>query len=221
MPKSQRYKTIDSIIKNKNIKTPAYLDGSDASKVIYALGLSNKPKVVSDAQLDKMQGADLYRAVYETGSMPPPSTADVLDQIRNGDYTQLSGRGGSVHGRALYFARGDFDAAASYGRYENNPMVMRAKINPNAKIVSEQNIGNQMRNDAAFMKLHKDKGVDAVALYALSHGIDGWYSGNYTMIVNRGILTTSSQNKSVYKMGKRGKPLKSKNAYTWSDAAKV
>ena len=101
MSDSQKYSTIDNILNDKNIQVPNYLDGSDTSKVMYALGMTNKPQVVSDSQLDSMPGKDLYRTVYEEGSMPPPSSADILDQIRTGDLTRLSGSGGSVHGRRV------------------------------------------------------------------------------------------------------------------------
>ena len=204
MSDDQKYQTIDTILNDSSIQVPSYLDSSRTSKVVYALGMDNKPTVVSDSQLDTMPGKDLYRTVYESGSMPPPSSADILDQIRTGDYTQMSGAGGSVHGRAIYFARDSFQASSSYGMRERNAMVMRAKINPNAKIVSENKLMSTMQSDSSwnanFSK--KNSGYDEVALYALSHGIDGWYSGNYTMMVNRGALTASSKNKRITEKGK-------------------
>jgi hypothetical protein len=136
--------------------------------------------------------------------MPPPSSDAILDQIRNGDYTHMSGSGGSAHGRAIYFAT-DFTDSTDYGRGERNPQVMRAKINPGAKIVSESTLYNQMNSkgmDARYRstvnfgkKVVRD--TDSMALYALSQGIDGWYSNTYTMMVNRGALTASSQSKSI------------------------
>lgn len=195
MPENQRWQTIDNIIADSSIQVPSILDKSDTTKVMYALGMNNKPTVVSDAQLDSMPGKDLYRTVYEKGSMPPPSSEGILDQIRNGDYTQLSGAGGSAHGRALYFARDDFTGSRIYGDGERNAMMMRAKINPGAKIVSEQNLKNQMRSKGYSPKSTSSR--DDIALYALSQGIDGWYSSTYTMMVNRGVLTASSKNKSI------------------------
>ena len=194
MPESQRIATMENIISNPAIQVPDYLDNSDTSKVLYALGMNNKPTVVSDAQLDAMQGRELFRTVYESGSMPPPSSDAILDQIRNGDYTQLSGRGGSAHGRALYFAT-DFRGSRIYGDGERNALMCRAKINSNAKIVSESTLRNQM-----IAKGHSVKGAsntDQRALYAISQGIDGWYSGSYTMVINRGALTMSSTNKTI------------------------
>lgn len=198
MTDDQKYDTINSILGNQNIQVPNTLDDSDTTKVIYALGMAQKPTVVSDSQLDTLPGKEIYRTVYESGSMPPPTTDAVLDEIRNRDYTHMSGRGGSAHGRTIYFAT-DFNDSTTYGVGERNPMVMRAKINPGAKILRESNLTSQMQNDTNFSSRVKNlsSSRDSKALWALSHGIDGWYSGSYTMIVNRGALTASSQNKSI------------------------
>lgn len=194
MPESQRIATMENIISNPAIQVPNYLDNSDTSKVLYALGMNNKPTVVSDAQLDAMQGRELFRTVYESSSMPPPSSDAILDQIRNGDYTQMSGSGGSAHGRALYFAT-DFYGSAVYGHGKKNALISRSKINSNAKIVSQSTLTAQMQQKGFHVNgtLHTDQR----ALYAISQGIDGWYSSSYTMIINRGALTMSSTNKSI------------------------
>lgn len=204
MTQQQKYDTINNILDDPNIVVPNYLDDSATSKVMYALGMNKPTTVVSDAQLDSMPGREIYRTVYEQGTMPPPSSADVLDQIRNGEYTQLSGFGGSAHGRAIYYAT-DFHDSAIYGRSERNPMVMRAKINPNANIRSESSLYSQMQNDMEWRSSNlKGKfygnyslGPDEMALYAISHNVDGWYSRSYTMMINRGVMTSSSQNKRI------------------------
>lgn len=216
MSDSEKYDTIESILADPNIQVPSYLDDSNTTKFLYGLGLNNKPTVVSDDQLDNMAGKDLYRTVYETGSMPPPSTDAVLDQIRNGDYTHMSGKGGSAHGRAIYFARDDFVGSRYYGDGERNAMMMRGKLKPNAKIVSEHKLKMSAMNDSNFDNRRISLGADGLALYALSHGIDGWYSGTYIMMVNRGAMTFSSKNKSIYKKGAR--KTYSNAATSWAEA---
>lgn len=197
MTEDERFDAMDKIIHDRSIVVPNYLDGSVTTKVLYALGMNNKPTVVTDAQLDSMQGREIFRTVYEQGSMPPPSSDAILDQIRNGDYTQMSGSGGSAHGRALYFATNYGDSAV-YGHGERNAMMMRAKLNPGAKIVRESNLYNQMTAKPGFQsKFSRVDHRDQQALFAISQGIDGWYSSSYTMIVNRGALTASSQNKTI------------------------
>ena len=193
MSDAQKMQTINNILADPNIKVPAYLDGSDTSKFMWAMGMNNKPNVVSDDQLSRMPGKDLYRTVYDTPN-PPPSGTDILDQIRNGDFTQMSGSGGSAHGRAIYFARDDFGGSASYGARGDNPVMMRARINSNANIVKESDLRRRMVADG-FSTNSSSSYRDDIALYALSHGIDGWYSGTYTMMVNRGALTISNKTK--------------------------
>ena len=136
LSEDERFSIMDSIVHDNTIAVPDYLDSSSASKVIYALGMNNKTTVVTDAQLDAMPGRELFRTVYEKSWMPPPSSDAILDQIRKGDYTQLSDSGGSAHGRAIYFAT-DYHGSAVYGHGEKNALVMRAKIAPTAKIVQE------------------------------------------------------------------------------------
>lgn len=199
LSEQEMYDKMADILNDPNIKVPDYLDGSATTKLMYALGMDGKPSVVDDATLDSMQGRELFRTVYETGPMPPPTTDMVLDQIKNGDYTQLSGKGGSVHGRALYFAT-DYTDSTIYGSGERNPQVMRAKLNSNANIRSEGSLTRQMYNDTTFDNSRLNMrlgGHDAIAVYAMTHGVDGWYSGTYTMMVNRGAMTVSSQNKKI------------------------
>ena len=198
LTEDERFAIIDDIITNqRNITVPNYLDGSETTKVMYALGLNNKATVVTDAQLDAMQGRELFRTVYEHGSMPPPSSDAILDQIKNGEYTQMSGVGGSAHGRAIYFAT-DYHGSAIYGHGERNAQVMRAKIAPTAKVVRESNLSAQMTSKPWFVsKGWHINGTDQKAIFAISQGIDGWYSGSYTMIINRGALVASSTNKTV------------------------
>ncbi len=158
------------IIDDPNIKVPSYLDDSLTSKIMVALGMNGKPKVVDDATLDGMQGRELYRTVYEMGSMPPPSTDAIIDQIRYGDFTQMSGKGGSYHGRAIYFAT-DLTDSTMYGSGERNPMVMRAKLNPNAKIGREFTIDNLDSKSPAVMNMLLNKRVGSADEMVMTAGI--------------------------------------------------
>lgn len=217
MSDDQKNQVVQDIINDTNITVPNYLDDSETTKVLYALGMNNKPTVVAESQFNSVPGREIYRTVYETGSMPPPTSADIIDQIRTGDYTQMSGKGGSAHGRAIYFAT-DFTDSAYYGTYNRNAMVTRAKINPNANIVSERVIKGMMQNDKHYQHRTSLGDKDGIALYALSHGIDGWYSGTYTMMVNRGVLTFSDQNRRISKRNS-STPARRVTASSWNDAA--
>ena len=187
---------------------------------IYALGMNAKPKVVDDATLDGMQGREIFRTVYEKGVMPPPTTEAVVDQIRHGDYTQMSNSGGSLYGRAIYFAT-NFNDSASYGSGERNAMIMRGKLDVNAKFPTETTLRQQMR--AKNFTASKKKSVDSddgIALYAISQGLPGWHDGSYTMIVNRSVITMSSKNKRISKSSAR-QAYSSHDANSWSEAGDV
>ena len=223
MSDDQKFQTMADIVADSNIKVPNYLDDSATSKVLYGLGMTNKPTVVSDDALDKMSGREIFRTVYESGSMPPPSSEDVADQIRYGDFTQMSGSGGSAHGRAIYFAT-DFTDSTTYGRYETNAVVMRGKLNSTAKIRNENSLDRQMRADSTFNSKMLRSGVDGthhLALYAISQGVDGWYSGTYTMMVNRGAITMSNKTKAITTTNGKGNSVNvnySNKAYSWAEA---
>ncbi len=189
MNESQKARIVHDILNDDSIKVPNYLDGSDTSKFIYALGLSNKPDVVSDDQLEKMAGGSLYRTVNGNGVI---TGAMITDQIRNGEYTQLSGKGGSVHGRALYFA----DSVLGSSAYASggDSVMIRSKLKPGAKIAKEDTI---WRGASKMAVQYSRNPEDSMAIHAISSGYDGWTDGSYTMIVNRGALAISSRDKSV------------------------
>ena len=199
MSEQKRYDTVKRIIYDDSIKVPDYLDNSITSKVIYALGMNDKPKIISDAAFDKRFGTTFYRTVDNSSSKMTAS--DILNQIKTSDYTQMSNKGGSIHGRAIYFAD-NFSDSALYGN-NKSAQVMRAKIKPNANIARGNTINvlkGKIENSFHFGSVQAD--ADLYALAAITHGYDGWYDGanhSYLMIVNRGALVTTSKNKMAMK----------------------
>jgi len=190
---SQKQRIVHDILNDKSIKVPPYLDGSDTTKVIYSLGMNRKPKVVSDIALTAMKGKAMYRTMNDAddGSI---SGYDIAKQVRTGDYTQMSGKGGSVHGRALYFAS-SVRASAMYANNKGSTMI-RAKVNPGAKVVSESKLNAEISQKNISFSRNPD---DNMALYALSQGYAGWKHSptGYVMIVDRGEITVSAKQKSV------------------------
>lgn len=195
MNDSQKARIVHDILNDSSIVVPSHLDGSDTSKFIYALGLSNKPDVVTDDQLKRMKGGSLYRTVNGDGFI---TGSAITDQIRNGDYTQMSGKGGSLHGRALYFAQRVGDSSV-YARGGDSVMI-KAKLKPGAKMATE----GAIRKGASSMGVpYSRDSNDNMAIFAISNGYDGWSDGFYTMIVNRGALAISSTDKKVTRATKR------------------
>lgn len=113
------------------------MDDSFTTKVMYSIGMTNKPKVVSDSALDGMAGKEIFRCVSDS-SNPRMKAKDIIEQVRTGDYTRMSDSGGSVYGRALYFAD-QYGKSATFGKGLSS-VVMRAKVDPKAKIVAESTL---------------------------------------------------------------------------------
>ena len=195
MSEDERYDFMEKIINDSNIVVPNYLDKSITSKVMYGLGMNNKPTVVSDEELDKIKGADLYRLVYESPKSSLTSK-EILEQIKFSDYTQLSDKGGSAYGKGLYFTD-EYGNALDYSAWgaskdypaANNPMMMRAKLKPGTSLPDIEKVWSDMAVDTSFYfrpsggserawgGIINSHGLtnheETTSLYALSHGIKG------------------------------------------------
>ena len=199
MSLEQRYQLMTDIIINPDIIVPDYLDKSEATKVIYGLGMNNKSTVVSEAELDSIAGPNLYRTVHNSRH-PKMSSKEILDQIGNSDYTQLSSNSSSGLGRAIYFGN-DFNGSAQFGENRTDARMIRAKILPNSKIIPYDQLRNKINSDELFTKAGLNtRQLDNFALYAIAHGIDGWHEPveGYSMIINRSALATSSTYKKIF-----------------------
>ena len=96
-------------------------------------------------------------------------------------------------------------------------MVMRGKLKPTANIRSERSLTNQMNADTNFTRKMRNAGYeDQLSLFAISHGVDGWYSDTYTMMVNRGATVMSKKNKRI---SKPGRDITYQSATNWTEAA--
>lgn len=191
----------DVITSALGVGTPLFLDDSGMQKFAYFTGMSDKPKVVSDAQLDKTQGVELYRTIndaYNPKTDIGYTSNDIVKQIRDGDFTMYSDSGGSVHGKAIYFADNYADSSY-YGSSGKNPVTMRAKVT-SGKTISERKLDSDYQSalrkgdKLALACSNADRG-SARNLYGLAKGYDVVTSGGYYMVLNRGALTVSSTTK--------------------------
>lgn len=187
----------DVITASLGVGTPLFLDDSGMQKFAYYTGMSDKPKVVSDAQLDKTKGTELYRTVndaYNPSTDIGYTSNDIVKQIRDGDFTMYSDSGGSAHGKAIYFANNYSDS--SYYASGKNPVTMRAKVT-SGKTISERQLDSDYSSalrkgdKLALACSNADRG-SARNLYGLAKGYDVVSAGNYYMVLNRGALTVSS-----------------------------
>jgi len=207
MSDDQKVSTIQSILNDQNITVPDYLDKSPTSKVMYALGMNNKPKVVSDDEFDNLSGDTFYRTV-RNNDMQSLSGADAINQIKNSDYTSLSSDRNSGMGRALYFTT-NFGESYSYGGGQQGAAMMRVKVNPDAKIVNVMDLNNAIDSSSKWSSITGISDADVKSLYAISHGIDGWNgrknTGQYSerAIINRAVLTVSDTTKDASRIYRR------------------
>ncbi len=186
---------------DKALKTgvPMFLEDSGMQRFAYFTGMSDKPKEVTDAQLNTLPGTELFRTMnnaYNPRTDIGYTSRDIADQIAHGDFTMYSDSGGSAHGRAIYFADNYGDAAV-YGRSGQSPVTMRAKLSGNG--ISEGALSRQYNNalargDKLARACSRAGGTDAANLYGLAKGYDYKKAdyGGYHMIFNRRCLTVSS-----------------------------
>ena len=185
----------DVISKAMDAGVPMFLEDSAMQHFAYFTGMSDKPTVVSDAQMDTMAGEDIYRTVnnaYNSKIDMGYTSTDIAKQVMYGDYTMYSDSGGSAYGKAIYFANSYTDSSY-YGSGSKNPVTMRAKIT--GKTITTR----QLRSDYQNALNRGDKLARAVSragdqnLYALAKGYDVVTdSGGYRMVLNRRGITVSS-----------------------------
>lgn len=198
----------DEISKAMQIATPMFLDDSYLQKLMYYTGYNQKPDVVDDSTYTSTSGKEVFRTVhnvYDRTNDINYTADDIIKQVQTGSFTQVSGSGGSVHGRAIYFAD-SIPASASYSTGKNDTM-MRAKIKTSAVIKSERTISNEIAKEMqsnsklgqVLKKITYSHDYESAnGVYCMAKGYDGWVATNgYHMIINRGALVTSKSTKKV------------------------
>lgn len=187
----------DVVTKALQTGVPMFLDDSGIQRFAYFTGMSDKPNVVTDAQLDKMSGHELFRTVndaYDRSKDIGYTSTDIAKQIMKGDFTMYSDSGGSAYGKAIYFAS---SVSSSSGYAGRNAAMIRAKIT-GGKAIS---YGSASRIYSAALA-RGDKLAKACSLagrnssenlYALAKGYDIITTSDYHMVLNRRCLTVSDK----------------------------
>ena len=188
----------DVIDKALHTGVPMFLDDSGIQRFAYFTGMSDKPKVVTDAQLDAMSGKELFRTVhdaYDSSKDIGYTANDVIKQIAHGDFTMYSDSGGSANGKAIYFAS-SVKSSADYASGKNNTM-MRAKLTGGKSIsyYSAQSMYSSAlsRGDKLAKACSQADYKSSANLYALAKGYDIVTSSDYCMVLNRRCLTVSDK----------------------------
>lgn len=201
----------DVVTKALGAATPLFLDDSGIQRFAYFTGMSEKPTVVTDSQLNNIKGTELFRTVndaYDPSTDIGYTSKDIAKQITHGDYTMYSDSGGSVHGKAIYFAD-NYNDSSYYGTSRKNPVTIRAKIT-SGKSISENALDNAYnsairRGDKLALACSNAGGSSARNLYGLAKGYDVITPsyGSYYMVLNRRCLTVSDSVKKTNIGGSR------------------
>ena len=204
----------DVLIDALKDKPPSFLPDNDMQRFVWHLGGDNHPTVVPDTQLDATRGIDIYRQV--AGIHDPTfnndlTSAQIANQLVNGDLTMYSSSGGSAFGRAIYFGASYSEIQNGYGTYNTNRVrggggdrtLLRAKIAPGARGTTYGQLQSGLRQEIASgsklgraLSRVKDS-YSRESIYAMCKGYDYAHDGmhDYHMIYNRGCLLVSDRTK--------------------------
>ena len=180
--------------------TPLFLDDSGLQRFAYFTGMNDTPKVVTDAQLDSINGHELFRTVNDAYNRQKDigyTSTDIAKQITDGDFTMYSDSGGSAYGKAIYFASSVSSSAAYAGSSSQHPAMIRAKVT-GGRSISDHGLdslyNNALSSGDALAKAcaRADRG-SARNLYALAKGYDIITTSDYHMVLNRRCLTVSNK----------------------------
>ena len=191
----------DFLINVQNTDLPPFLNANrHTQRMVYALGMNDKPEIVSDKEFQKLVKSGktvMYRTVNDTQTL---TADDICDMFTDGDLTYL---GDGVHGDGLYFSD-NLRGSKMYGH--TNPKTIGAVFNGKAKPISETNLRSlydqfikthpQARKAFGFARNHSTH--DSFSQFALSQGyniITSRQSSNetYYTILDRSVLTMTKK----------------------------
>ena len=199
MSDDQKADVIDAMIAQG---VPAHLADNDFQKMIYNIGLNDKPQLVDDATLDSMNGTELFRTInneYDSQNDISYTADQIARQVQAGRVTRVSDNGGSVYGRGIYFADNKSDSAMygnTYGNVQKTAQI-RCKLNSNANVINHskatQGVMNEINSSSKLGKVLSKCDYDSrVSIYAMAKGYNVITSGHgYYNILNRNAVTMS------------------------------
>ncbi len=202
----------DFLIDVQNTDLPDFLNTHHFQKMTYALGLNDKPEIISQQEFDDMTvnapfGSAqpiLYRTVDDaqlTGGVTL-TAKQIQDMLLYGDLTY---HGNGIHGDGLYFSD-DKRGSQAYGNGGGRSRTVACVLNSKARPITETALRKQYD---AFIKTHpqsrKALGFakarsthDSMSQFALSQGYNVIVSHqfgneNYYTVLDRGVLSTTGK----------------------------
>lgn len=193
----------DAISKLASQGVPANLADNDFQRFTFNLGLNDKPQLVDDSVLDTMNGTELFRNVNSIKDKQHGitySADEIASQVQRGSVTRVSDNGGSLYGRGIYFAS-TYGSSSGYGKTRGDiktTAVMRAKLNSNAKIITDSKAQAGVRQEISKgtklgKALAKCDSYSQRSIYAMAKGFNVISDGcnDYYVILNRNAITMS------------------------------
>ena len=201
----------DFISTNIQQGVPVHLADNSFQRFLYNSKITDRPDLVDDATLDSMTGTEIFRTVNYVDKKHNPqnigyTAPQIANQVMKGRDTRVSDTGGSAYGRGLYFADSYSHSTSTYGDHRGNlqaTAVMRAKLNNNAKVISDSKaLSGVSREIASGSKLgrvlSKCDSSSRKSIYAMSKGYNVIASGHgYYNILNRNAMTMSTDVKAT------------------------
>ena len=199
---------VDAMANANDQDVPLHLANTGLQRILYNMGLEDKPEIVNDAKLDKMTGQELFRTVNYVNRSARTNdigfkAPGVARQVMESDFTRLGAGGGTAHGEGLYFADNYGHSQRAYGNTMNNvnaTCTMRAKLNKNAKVITEskasRGVQTEIANGTKLGKLLQKVDYDSrMAVYGLSKGYNVMQasSSGYYVVWTRNAMTMSSK----------------------------
>lgn len=159
--------------------------------------LNKAPQVVDSKTFASMPGKTLYRTVNSTGT---ESAVDICGRTMASDVTTI---GEGRMGDGFYFATNKSASQSGYGKYKNDisrTATMQAKLNSNAKIISERDLDYMVsrekpavKNAIANMKSGGMWSRSGYNAYALRKGYNVVDAGGVVNIIDRNAATWSGE----------------------------
>lgn len=201
----------DFLIDVNKTDVPDFLNSHHLQKMAYALGLNDKPEIISQQEFDDMtvnapfgSGAPvLWRTVNPVNmSGGVTMTAkQVMDQTLHGDLTY---HGDGIHGDGIYFSDSKHGSQWGYGRDHGQSRSVACVLNSKARTITESRLKTmydtfvkthpQSRKALGFAKSHSSH--DSMSQFALQQGYNVIISDqgggeHYYTVLDRGVLSTT------------------------------
>ena len=197
MSEAEQINTVASILNDGSMKPPGIDNPSSFERVAYALGMNEKPELMTKEAYDKSGTNDVYPGEIYRGVAYDRVTHSTTDKIENSikhdDYTKMGVGAGDLMASGLYFTN-DKHWADMYGASSGAfGKTINAKIKPTAKIGRYEDLQKDAKSFNRKLKRRTgiDLKADALPVYALTRGLDGYVGfslGSEVVIHNRGAL---------------------------------